>query len=710
MPAQVTSRWWGLLVLCAALLVPAQPARAEFFAQQGGKLVGAGAVGTARQGLAVAVSGDGNTALVGGLLDSSSAGATWVFTRTGGAWTQQGGKLVGSGAVGAGHQGAAVALSADGNTAIVGGADDDDGVGAVWIFTRTGGSWTQQGNKLIGTGATGKARQGSSVALSDDGNTAIVGGFADNSQIGAVWIFTRSGGVWTQQGGKLVGTGSSGTPQQGASVAVSADGNTLITGGFTDNTNIGAAWVFTRSGTTWTQQGNKLAGTGAGTTPLQGQSVALSADGNTAAVGGVSDTSETGAVWVYTRSGSTWSQQGNKLVGTGAVGTANQGQSVALSADGNLLIVGGFADNTFAGATWAFTRSGSTWTQRGNKLVGTGASGTFSRQGFSVSLSDDGNTLIAGAWGDNSFAGAAWVFAQRKAHDFNGDGKSDLAWRHDSGLTSLWLMNGAVASSSALLGTVPLNWEIVGQRDFNGDSRHDLLWRDTASGQATIWFLQGTAVSSTALLGTVPLVWQVAGTGDFNGDGKGDVLWRNTSTGAVSVWLLNGATVSSTGILGTVALNWSIDAVADFNGDGKADLLWRDGTTGTTTIWFLNGTAVSSTALVGTIATTWQVAAAGDFNGDGKADLAWRDNTGNTALWLMNGAVVSSSAILGVVPAAWQIVETGDFNGDGKADLLWRNTSTGLVSLWLLDGTLVTSSVNVGTVSTDWTIENVNVD
>jgi hypothetical protein len=82
--------------------------------------------------------------------------------------------------------------------------------------------FTQQGPKLVGTGAVGGAgTQGFSVALSADGNTAIVGGWRDNSSAGAAWVYTRSGGVWTQQGNKLVGTGA-----VGASVAMSSDGNT----------------------------------------------------------------------------------------------------------------------------------------------------------------------------------------------------------------------------------------------------------------------------------------------------------------------------------------------------------------------------------------------------------------------------------------------------------------------------------------------------
>ena len=362
------------VLISATLLFSSQLALAQF-SQQGSKLVGTAAVGLAEQGWSVALSADGNTAIVGGLADNRITGAAWVFTRSGGVWTQQGSKLVGTGAVGAAGQGSSVALSADGNTAIVGGPFDNSHVGAAWVFTRSGGVWTQQGNKLVGTGAVGNARQGVSVALSADGNTAIVGGPGDNTDTGAAWVFTRSGGVWTQQGSKLVGTGAVGNAGQGFSVALSADGNTAIVGGPADNAGTGAAWVFTRSGGVWTQQGNKLVGTGAVGTARQGHSVALSADGNTAIVGGPADNANTGAAWVYTRSGGVWTQQGSKLVGTGAVGSATQGASVALSADGNTAIVGGPVDNSDIGAAWVYTRSGGVWTQQGNKLVGTDVSG-----------------------------------------------------------------------------------------------------------------------------------------------------------------------------------------------------------------------------------------------------------------------------------------------------------------------------------------------
>jgi hypothetical protein len=378
-------------------------------AQQGNKLVGTDGSSNALQGFSVAISADGNTAIVGGAQDNNPQGAAWVYTRSAGIWTQQGNKLVGTGGSTDANQGNSVALSADGNTAIVGGYDDNSYQGAVWIFTRSGSTWTQQGNKLVGTGNTGAANQGKSVSLSADGNTAIVGGFGDNSAIGASWIFTRSGSTWTQQGSKLVGNDATGAAEQGISVSLSADGNTAIVGGDNDNSNQGAVWVYTRSGSTWTQQGSKLVGTGNTGAAKHGMSVSVSADGNTAIVGGYQDNSAVGAAWVYTRSGNTWTQQGSKLVGSGTIGNAFQGYSVSISADGNTAIVGGQADNSSQGAVWLYTRSGNSWTQQGSKLVGTGNTGV-AQQGVSVSISADANTSIVGGQNDDGGKGAAWVY------------------------------------------------------------------------------------------------------------------------------------------------------------------------------------------------------------------------------------------------------------------------------------------------------------
>jgi len=392
--------------------------------QQGAKLVGTGAVGPyyPNRGRSVAVSADGNTAIVGGQGDNTGQGAVWVYTRSGSTWAQQGSKLVGTGNTGSAFQGNSVSISADGNTILAGGPGDNSNQGAAWVYTRSGGTWTQQGPKLVGAGNAGAAGQGQSVSLSADGNTAILGGYNDNSGVGAAWVYTRSGGSWAQQGSKLVGTGADSIAYQGASVSLSADGNTAIVGGDQDNSWQGAAWVYTRSGGSWAQQGSKLVGTGAvGNYVAQGCSVSLSADGNTAIVGGADDNNFQGAAWVYTRSGGTWAQQGSKLVGTGGSGYRIQGYSVSLSADGNTAIVGGPGDNPYQGGTWIYTRSVGTWIQQGSELVGTGAVGDYVEQGSSISLSADGNTAIVGGIGDNGGSynvggeGAAWVFVSLPA-------------------------------------------------------------------------------------------------------------------------------------------------------------------------------------------------------------------------------------------------------------------------------------------------------
>jgi len=358
-------------------------------------------------GWGVALSADGKTALIGGPFDENGNGAAWVFTRPGATWTQQA-KLTGAGEVGIeAFFGESVALSSNGNTALVAGAGDNNDAGAAWVFTRSGSTWRQQGEKLT-SGETGELF-GRDVALSSDGNTALTCGEGATGGTGGAWVFTRSGTTWTQQGAKLT-RGERGNPMAfGASCTVSGDGNTALVGapglaGAPDEA--GAAWVYTRSGETWTQQGEKLTGSGEIGAAHFGGSVALSRDSNTALVGTGDDNEGIGAAWVFTRSGETWTQQGEKLTGSGEIGKGIFGQSMALSADGNTALVGGENDNEYAGAAWAFTRSGTTWTQQGEKLT----SGPLAAFGRSVALSGDGNTALIGepSFGGNN--GAAQVF------------------------------------------------------------------------------------------------------------------------------------------------------------------------------------------------------------------------------------------------------------------------------------------------------------
>ena len=389
--------------------------------QQGAKLVGTGTVsgyfGISYQGSSISLSADGNTAIVGGPIDNSYRGAAWIFTRDGGTWKQQGTKLVGRDHSGNANMGTSVAISADGNTAIVGGPTDNSNVGAAWIFNRINNKWYQEGPKLVGTGAqnvsSAGAHQAGSVSLSADGNTAAMGGYLDNDKAGAVWIFKRSEGIWYQQGSKLVAMDAVGKASFGLRVQLSANGNYLVVGGISDSFNVGASWIFTKKGNNWIQQGPKLVGTGrqAHQYVSQGMSVAINADGSTAIIGGIQDNNSAGASWIFTRNGETWTQQGSKLVGTGSEkGPAEQGMGVSISADGNTAIIGGQGDNNRMGASWLFQRIDGKWVQFGNKLVGTGSSGN-SYQGRSVSISADGQTAFVGGITDSISVGASWVYA-----------------------------------------------------------------------------------------------------------------------------------------------------------------------------------------------------------------------------------------------------------------------------------------------------------
>ena len=392
-------------------------------------------------GFSVAMSADGNTALVGAPNDDGFNGAAWVFTRSSGLWSQQGPKLTAGEAEGEGSAaeqcsettseeeecafGKSVALSADGNTALIGGPKEPgpcgtsegicSGRGAAWVFIRSGSAWTLQSKLTGGAEQRGTSRFGHSVALSADGNTAAVGGPAGLAGHGAVWVFTRSGSAWSQQGPMLSGGEEAGESHIGASIALSGDGNTVLTGGPGDDSYAGAAWLFTRSEGSWTQQGTKLTGggeeVGAG---HFGFSVALSGDGQTALIGARKDASGQGSAWVFTLTGDSWAQQGPKLTGEGESGEEAQfGSGVALSADGDVALIGAPHASSDKGAAWLYIRSGGSWTSA-QKLTSSAESATPPSKGAfgtSVALRSDGETALVGAPDEQRMAGGAWAFA-----------------------------------------------------------------------------------------------------------------------------------------------------------------------------------------------------------------------------------------------------------------------------------------------------------
>jgi hypothetical protein len=373
---------------------------------QDSKLVAADGVSGDYFGISVAISSDGNTAIIGAYNDDDK-GSAYIYIRSGTTWSQQAKLVPADGAI-SDYFGRSVAISSDGNTAIIGAHGDDDkgtNSGSAYIYIRAGTTWSQQAKLVAADGATGDYF-GISVAISGDGNTAIIGAYADDDDKGSAYIYIRSGTTWSQQA-KLVAADGAGSDSFGRSVAISSDGNTAIIGAYLDDDK-GSAYIYIRSGTTWSQQAKLVAADGA-TSDQFGISVAISSDGNTAIIGARSD-DDKGSAYIYIRSGTTWSQQA-KLVPVDGAASDWFGWSVAISSDGNTAIIGAYNDDGAKGSAYIYIRSGTTWSQQAKLVPADGAANDCF--GWSVAISGDGNTAIIGAHNDDdkgSDSGSVYLF------------------------------------------------------------------------------------------------------------------------------------------------------------------------------------------------------------------------------------------------------------------------------------------------------------
>jgi hypothetical protein len=339
----------------------------------------------------VGLSADGDTAVVGASDDNAGAGAVFVFTRSDGVWSQPQ-KLTGN--ADSGLFGTSVSVSADGNTILVGDPGNDNDAGAGWVFARSSESSSfVLEQELIPGDADGNA--GHSVSLSADGDTALLGAPDDGGGAGAAWAFTRTATTWSAPQ-QLLGAGESdGQSAFGDSVALSGDSSSAVVGGPADGDGAGAVWFFTRSGSSFAPDGSKLqASSELGGASQFGYSVALSQSGQTAVIGAPSDDSDVGAAWVLSRSGSAWGQQ--LITGAEETGAARFGATVGLSAAGSTALIGGPDDSAGVGSVWLFTRTGSSFVLAEEKLPGDSVQGGF---GTSVTLSGDGDTALAGSPG-----------------------------------------------------------------------------------------------------------------------------------------------------------------------------------------------------------------------------------------------------------------------------------------------------------------------
>jgi hypothetical protein len=328
---------------------------------------------------------DGDTLLVGARHDASRS--AYVFVRSGTGWALQDQLTVSS----ASAFGASVALSGD--TAVVGGFDGFLYTNSAFVFVRSGTTWSLEAELIPNDSARDFAH---SVALS--GDTAIIGapgtGRPEGNRFGAAYVFSRSGTTWTQTAKLTASDGMQGD-KFGFSVALSED--TAIFGAVEDfpHAGPGSAYVFVGSGANWSQQAKLLPSNGEAYDWFGG-SVALS--GDTALVGSKLDWSpkkNSGSAHVFVRSGTTWSQQA-KLTASDALENDWFGTSVALSGDGHTALVGAEKAKLLNSA-YLFRRTGTTWSQDARLTASDGVGGDGSRFGWSVSMSQDGSRAVVGA-------------------------------------------------------------------------------------------------------------------------------------------------------------------------------------------------------------------------------------------------------------------------------------------------------------------------
>jgi len=380
-------------------------------------------------GWSVAISGD--TVIVGAYGVSGGRGAAYIFVQNGTAWNEQA-KLTAS--LGAPGDNLGTSVGIFGDTAVVGANFNDvpnADQGSVYIFERTGLNWNQTQKLNASDGAVGD-QFGFSLAIS--GNTIIVGASTDdvgsNADQGSAYVFVYSGSMWTEQAKLTATTGAAAYDNFGSSVALSGD--TAIIGAPSDGIALdpGSAYIFTRSGTTWTQQAQLLASDGAAK-DLFGSSVGISGDKAIIGAWGVDGVggSLAGSAYVFERAGAVWTQTARLSVDENG-GDDFFGYSVAIS--GNNIIVGTPLDdigpNTDQGSAFIFRVLGPGWSQESQKVASDGTAG----DSFGISVAISGDTAIVGASTDDVGAnvdqGSAYIFVRtstgwaEQAHLFAGDG------------------------------------------------------------------------------------------------------------------------------------------------------------------------------------------------------------------------------------------------------------------------------------------------
>jgi Ca2+-binding RTX toxin-like protein len=199
----------------------------------------------------------------------------------------------------------------------------------------------------------------------------------------------------------------------------------------------------------------------------------------------------------------------------------------------------------------------------------------------------DGNNKIGSV--DIRTVGNQWKIAGTA--DFNGDRLADILWRNiNTGEAYIYEVNTNLPNSILSEGSVRFvgnDWNVAGTGDFNGDGKSDILWRNN-SGLTYAYLMDGKSVIDEGIVRGVSNDWVIEGVDDFNADGKSDIIWRNTNSGQVYLYQMDGTYVLNEGVVGSASADWNIAGTGDYNGDTKADILWRNDS-GLTYLWTMDG-------------------------------------------------------------------------------------------------------------------------
>lgn len=663
--------------------------------QQQQKLTAADAAAGDEFGYTAAI--DGDTAIVGAYLadhGGNGEGSAYVFTRASGVWTQQQ-ELTAFDAASLDRFGKSVAIH--GNTAVVSAhSDDDDGTnsGSVYIFTRTGNTWSFQ-QKVTASDAETLDNFGHSVSVF--GDTVVVGSRYDDDagdKSGSAYVFTRSGSTWTEQQ-KLTASDAAADDQFGWSVALSS--NTAIVGAFGNDdagSESGSAYVFVRSGNTWTEQ-SKLTASNAAVGDQFGISVALA--GDTAIVGSPlrdGAGADSGQAHIFTRSGSTWTEQ-QKLIALDAAAGDLFGHSVSIS--GDTAVVGAKGVGSAAGAAYIFTRSGNTWTQQ-DKLA---ASNAAAADEFGNSVAVSGGTVLVGANladAGGADSGTASLFEQSEGSISTGSGAISIT-------ADTVNIQGTIAGTSTLQFKPSQATSTIGIGSGSGsfllddtelgnlvDGFSSLTIGNAVSGSGNVNIDTATFAADVTVAGGTILVKSTLSLGDRNLTLLGDTIivkfGRSISSGDGTISLTADRNIvlesgtSLTTIDGGIALSANANgtAIGDFDGleadnatiassgTGNISLIGGGGddlSTGSHYgVYFHSGTSLSSTS---------NGASAGKITidgtgGDGTSNSRGVHFTGSGA-----GPYVSVASVNGDISIAGQ---GGDGTGNGNWGIQMSNVET----------------------------------